>query len=485
MKISNTLPPVHPVCINLKERKSKKKWMIKQCKRMQLKLNFFEASLHQNPKRGCMESHLTVIKDAIKAGHRYLLILEDDAMFIRSLKKLPPAPKNWDMLYLGGTVKHIFARESQEEIMRRGKACWIRMTCWTTHAYIINLGNKDLVKDILKAVECGPEMEIDRYYVDTIHQKYKCYIVNPMVCIQRSGHSDVEGRKVDYSFMEKSILGLRKPPHEIQPDGSYRLKMPNVPVDKLPGVTIITPTRDREWIFSMPLFNFQRFMYPHDKLEWIIVDSSETDDLKHLLPSNDKRIRYFNVKEKEPCAIAWKRNFACAKATHDIIVHMDDDDIYVPETLIARVKPLVGFDGVDCVGCSRIGVYDIINDRSHMASDGHISLSEASMAYKKSFWKEQPFDPGCDRGEYRSFMNGRLQRIMDLPYVFVMIAMNHKRNFTPRTAWLDAHDPGRETVRDANTGRVVNYPDTLDEDTQMFLKNLRTYLLSPSMTEAS
>jgi hypothetical protein len=191
------------------------------------------------------------------------------------------------------------------------------------------------------------------------------------------------------------------------------------------------------------------------------------------------------VKEKEPCTIAWKRNFACAKATHDIIVHMDDDDIYVPETLIARVKPLVGFDGVDCVGCSRIGVYDIINDRSHMASDGHISLSEASMAYKKSFWKEQPFDPGCDRGEYRSFMNGRLQRIMDLPYVFVMIAMNHKRNFTPRTAWLDAHDPGRETVRDANTGRVVNYPDTLDEDTQMFLKNLRTYLLSPSMTEAS
>ncbi|MFK5282717.1 hypothetical protein ACI3PL_24440, partial [Lacticaseibacillus paracasei] len=75
------------------------------------------------------------------------------------------------------------------------------MSCWTTHAYIINLTNKELVEDILKA----DNTEIDRYYVDVIHPKYRCYMIYPMACIQRAGHSDIENKKVEYSFMEKSI----------------------------------------------------------------------------------------------------------------------------------------------------------------------------------------------------------------------------------------------------------------------------------------
>lgn len=474
MKINANFPNVHPICINLKERPAKRKWMKQQAKNQQMKLNFFEATLHSNPKRGCLESHLNVIKNAIKDGHKYLLVLEDDALFIRPLKKIPPAPKGWAMLYLGGTVKHVFNREEHEEVMKKGKTMWIRMTCWTTHAYIINLANRELVNDILHSETCGPEMEIDRYYVDFIHQKYKCYMIHPMVCIQKTGHSDIEGTKVDYSFMEKSIYGLKKPPSEVMDDGSFRLKMPDVPLDKLPGVTIITPTRDREWIFSMPIFNFKRTYYPPEKLEWIIIDSSATEDLKNQFDPNDKRIKYVHV--PEPCTIAHKRNIGCKLAKYDYIVHMDDDDYYPPEHVLARVKPLVGFKNVDCVGSSRIGVYDILNNRSLISSDGHISLSEASMAYKKSFWKEQQFDPGCDRGEYRSFMQNRLDRIMDIPYIFIICAMNHGRNFTPRMEWAKGFDPGKEALRNSKTGGTINFPETWDEDAQDFVGSLRKYI---------
>lgn len=475
MKINAKFPHVYPICINLEERKAKKKWMVKQAKSQNIKLNFFTAKLHQNPKRGCLESHINVIEQALKDGHKYLFILEDDALFINPLKNLPEPPKNWDMLYLGGTVKHIFSKDVEEKLMSENKNKWLRMTCWTTHAYIINLQNKELVNDILKSKEQPHDMEIDRYYVDFIHQKYKAYIVSPMVCIQKSGHSDIENRKVEYSFMEKSLYGLRKPNYEITEDGAYKLKLPDIPFDKLPGVSIITPTRDREWIFSLPKYNFSRFMYPPEKLEWIIVDSSITDDLKYHFTA-DSRIKYLHV--PEPCTIAHKRNLACKMAKHPIIVHMDDDDIYKPESILARVKPIIAYKNTECVGCSRIGIYDIINDSSFISSDGHLSLSEASMAYTKKFWEEQQFDPGCERGEYKSFLQNRIDKVVEIPYIFIICALNHKRNFTPRTKWLNDHGLSQETILNKETGKVMNFKDTWDEDTQIFIGNLRKYILN-------
>ena len=100
MKINVNFPHVYPICINLNERESKRKWMVEQAKSQNIKINFYTATLHKNPKRGCMESHIEVINQAIKNGHKYLFILEDDAMFIKPLNKLPSPPKDWDMLYL-------------------------------------------------------------------------------------------------------------------------------------------------------------------------------------------------------------------------------------------------------------------------------------------------------------------------------------------------------------------------------------------------
>ena len=472
MRINSNFPPVYPICISLKERKKKRKWMINQAKKQKFKLNFYTTSLHQNPKRGCLESHLNVIDNAIKDGHKYLFILEDDAFFVSPLQKLPKPPAEWDMLYLGGTVKHIF---SNDEKLTEKKNNWIRMTCWTTHAYILNLNNKNLIKDIFKAKNESKDMEIDRYYIDFIHQKYKAYIANPMVCIQKDGYSDIENKKVEYSFMKNSLYGLRKPNYEITKDGAYALKLPDIPEENLPGVSLITPTRDREWMFSLPKFNLSRFIYPPDKIEWIIIDSSITDDLKyHFI--NNKRVKYLHV--NEPCTIAHKRNLACKMAKFPIIVHMDDDDIYKPESILARVKPIVAYKNTECVGCSRIGIYDIINDNSFISSDGHLSLSEASMAYTKRFWEKQEFDPACERGEYRSFIQGRLTSVMEIPYIFIICALNHDRNFTPRTKWINENVISQQQIVNKKTGNIMNFADTWDEDTQIFIKNLRKYILN-------
>ena len=467
IRINDNLPMVYPICINLKERRKKRTFMKKQAKKQKIKLNFFTATKHSNPKRGCLESHLTVIENAIKEGHNYLFILEDDAKFIKDIKKLPPPPDNWDMLYLGGTVKHIMARENEK------RKDWVRMTCWTTHAYIINLQNKELIKDIFEAKNNAHDYEIDKHYVTKIHHKYRAYMICPMICIQKSGYSDIEEEEIDYDFMEKSIYGLRKPPHEITKEGSFKLKYPEIKTENLPSISIITPTKNREWIFSLPFFNLSRFIYPKEKIEWIIIDSSSKDNLKYSTQGK-KYIKYIHV--DEPITIAKKRNIGCKMAKNPIIVHMDDDDIYFPTSILARVKAIVGFKNVECVGCSRIAVYDIVNDKSFISSDGHLSLSEASMAYTKRFWEKQQFDPGCKRGEYRSFLRNRLDMVMDIPYIFVMCAINHTANFTPRTEWINKNDISKQVIRNKETGKEMNFKDSWQPDLKDFMESLRTFI---------
>ena len=89
------------VCINLKSRKDKKKYMKILCRRKKIPIKYYLAEKHKNPRRGCLESHLNVIQKAIEQGHKSVLILEDDVKFIRPLSQLHTPPEDWDMLYLG------------------------------------------------------------------------------------------------------------------------------------------------------------------------------------------------------------------------------------------------------------------------------------------------------------------------------------------------------------------------------------------------
>ena len=337
---------------------------------------------------------------------------------------------------------------------------------------LVNLTNEKLVECILEADKF--DGEIDRYYLDKVHKDFNCYMSSPMIAIQKQGYSDIEGQEVNYDFMEKTLEGLRTPEHE-EVNGNYVLKLPNISYNDLPYVSIITPTYNRRKMFNMAMRNFENFNYPPEKLEWIIIDDTpdEFDQLDEILPV-DKRIKYLKLKGQEyRSTVAYKRNLGVEKASHDIIVHMDDDDYYPPESVLARVKTLIKYQkqGIKCVGCTLIGTYDLMNNKSSMSSDGPINLSEASMAYFKSFWEEKRFDNSCDKGEHKHFTSERLSQIVDLPYSFVIIGVNHKNNYTGRLRKID-----KNVLLSKGTNKEANYYDTWDDDTQMFMDSLRGLL---------
>lgn len=472
MSLNKYLPELKSVVINLKDRKDKKDYIEKELKNKNLNYSFFFAIKHQNPKRGCLESHLEVIKNAIKNNVKYLFIMEDDCKFINSLNLMHKPPTNWDMIYLGGTVHRIVDR------INKGFA---RVQCWTTHAYIINLTNKKLVDSLLKVENY--EGEIDRYYLQNIHPNFNAYMCDPMIAIQKEGFSDIENREVSYDFMQSTLNGLRLPENEIDNEGNYILKLPDIPLKDLPKVTIITPTYKRRKLFSMAIRNFENFIYPKEKLEWVIVDDSpetETTDetVRDLIP-RDKRIKFIHMDSgEEPMTIAMKRNIAVSNSSNPYIIHMDDDDYYPPESILARIKILLKYESenIECVGSTLIGTYNILKNVSSMSTDGPISLSEASMAYTKKFWEERPFDDLCLRGEHKYFTEQRLNKIIDLPYSFILIAINHKDNITTH---LRTDNSGilKYSNQSGKEGEIANFFDTWDLDTQLFIIDLQKYLL--------
>ena len=459
MNLNKELTNVPIECINLVKRKDKKKEMIKKCKRRKIPIKFFPAQLHSSPKRGCLESHLTIIKNAVEAGHKYMFILEDDAKFLQPINNLPPLPKNWQMLYLGGTVHKNFGESDAKK--------WWRVQCWTTHAYIINLQDKDFLEDIYKLDDY--DQEVDRYYLEFIHLKYNAYMIDPMAIIQQEGFSDIEGQKVNYDFMQSTLHGFMKPEHD-KVEGDYILKLPNIPDDDLPYVSIVTPTYERRKLIYMAIRNFNEFIYPKHKLEWIILDDSK-ESMKDIIP-RDKRIHYIHI-PNEHYSIPKKRNMGADFANHEYIMHMDDDDYYPPESILARVKILMKYKdkGIECVGSSTIGIYNIMNKNSNIASDGDTSLSEASMGYTKKFWKEGAFNEEEERGEYRGFIFGRFEKIMDIPYAFIIIAFTHKQNFT------DMRKINENVLMNKNTGKSMTFYDNFDIELKLFIDDIVKLIL--------
>lgn len=446
--------------ISLRNRPNRTKLIKQHLRNQNIRHNIYLATPHKNPKRGCLESHLHLITLAIRNGLKYIMILEDDALFIRSMTTMEPLPENFHMAYLGGTVHR-----------RIGELVpgWVRALCWTTHAYILNLTDPTFCEALLRMRSY--EGEVDRYYIQEIQPHFNCYIHNPMIAIQRPGFSDIEQREVNYSEMQNTLLGLRQ--LDINDLPSRDILFSDATMSSLPYVSIVTPTYNRRTLFPIALRNWKNFVYPADRMEWIIVDDSPTPSLEDLLP-NDPRIKYYHSAcgEAGPSTVAAKRNQGVALAQYDFIVMMDDDDYYPPESVLFRVKMLMDYPEHQCVGSSRIGVYHLLTQRSTITSDSPMSLSEATMAFRKSMWQERPFDPAVRKGEHHSFIQGRTGLCMNLPYPPIIVAINHNSNMTESLRIIN----DKNCLRNVETGLEMSFYEMWDEDTQDFFTDMKSYL---------
>jgi hypothetical protein len=249
---------------------------------------------------------------------------------------------------------------------------------------------------------------------------------------------------------------------EVTANRELVLKLPKLVDNELPFVSIVTVTYNRKYIFPMAIRNWELFDYPRDKLEWVIVDDSDDGStLSNLLPKSSN-IKYYRLQTTGRLSIGQKRNYGVEHAMYDYIAFMDDDDYYYPLSIYARIALLLKYPKYDLVGVTDLDIYDAVNDFSARVKGSFIS--EASMAFRKSFWVEDKFPETFNTlGEGHPFTKDRRQRIIKMPSCFNLIAITHWSNYT---------QGGRSYDKFKNVSKKDNILSVLDTSSKMFIFDL-------------
>jgi hypothetical protein len=214
---------------------------------------------------------------------------------------------------------------------------------------------------------------------------------------------------------------------------SYTLKDVFPKEDSLPDVSILTITRDRRVFMPLAKYSYMIQSYPEDKLEWVIVDDG--DD-----PIEDTLIGVPNVKYVK-CApgmkISQKRNLAVKNAMYDIMVNLDDDDVYPNNSVLQRVAMLLKEPAAQCGFCTTIPCYDITKFSSFMNVPPMTlpmseRVSEATLIFTRKFWEEGGFDEKIHIGEGNAFIHGREQMCRELSPQDVIVSLIHPKNTSSR-----------------------------------------------------
>ena len=137
---------------------------------------------------GCAASHLAALRAACDAGHRHVLIFEDDVELVpdfmnRMTTSFARCPAAYDLCYVGalcveswGNYLHPF----DEHMARVGSVCG-------THAYIVNMETLPEIEAGLADLGCV----IDNWYAARFAPRGDTYAFAPYLAFQAAGFSDV------------------------------------------------------------------------------------------------------------------------------------------------------------------------------------------------------------------------------------------------------------------------------------------------------
>lgn len=202
--------------------------------------------------------------------------------------------------------------------------------------------------------------------------------------------------------------------------------------EDMPSVSIITITRDRRTFIPLAKYCFLAQGYPEEKLEWVIVDDGK-DQIKDLV-SDLPNVKYVLVDEQ--MTIGAKRNLAIENATHDVLVMMDDDDVYPNNSVLTRVAYMLMEPKKECVFSTTIPCYEIHEKKSFMNVPPNTlrmcdRVSEATLCFTRDFWKQKKF-PDQQIAEGGAFIRDREQMCREISPQDVIVSLVHKKNTSSR-----------------------------------------------------
>jgi len=194
-----------------------------------------------------------------------------------------------------------------------------------------------------------------------------------------------------------------------------------------PFVSVLTPTYNRRRFLPSLIECYKSQTYPHDRMEWIILDDGE-DCVKDVFDGlKIPGLRY--IRHDTKLLIGGKRNILNKEAKGDILVAMDDDDYYSPERVRHAVQQFQLYPGVELAGASEIYMY--YTDIKKIYRLGPYNKNHATngtMAWRKSYALTHTYDESVTHAEERSFLENYKNPMIQLDTFKVMLVISHSDN---------------------------------------------------------
>ena len=211
--------------LSLKRNKDRRELVTQRLNKVGLEFEFFDACDGQvfdhiwkklnNPNFttpnyvACQISHLSIYNDALSNGYQRILILEDDVKQHKQLDVMfsiyePQIPKDWDLLYWGWIPCNDDASHWTYDVINDrffSQNMFHPKNLWGLYSYSIT---NSLMRELVDLYKNDFPMEIDRYFVNEIQPKRKCYAVRPQLFAHDIMKSN-NGGFIDDQSLQKSI----------------------------------------------------------------------------------------------------------------------------------------------------------------------------------------------------------------------------------------------------------------------------------------
>ena len=194
-----------------------------------------------------------------------------------------------------------------------------------------------------------------------------------------------------------------------------------------PFVSLCTPTFNRRPFFSYTIENIRNQVYPHDRMEWIIIDDG-TDKVEDMV--NDLSfisIKYLKFDEK--MTLGKKRNMMHDHSKGDIIVYIDDDDYYPPERVSHAVDVLQKNQKALCCGSSEIYIwFKHIETMYQFGPYGPNHATAGTFAFKKELLKITRYEDDAALAEEKHFLKNYTIPFAQLDPLKTILVFSHIHN---------------------------------------------------------
>ena len=241
---------------------------------------------------------------------------------------------------------------------------------------------------------------------------------------------------------------------------------------KKPFVSVCTPTFNRRPFIPAMIRNFLRQDYPHERMEWIIIDDG-TDKIEDLV-KDISCVKYFSYDKK--MSLGKKRNLMHDKSSGDILVYMDDDDYYPPCRVSHAVEMLQTHPEALCSGSSEIYVY--FNEIKKMYQFGPYGPNHATagtFAFKKQLLKDHRYENEAALAEEKAFLKNYTVPFVQLDPIKTILVFSHDHNTFDKRKLLENPHPDyvRESPKTVDT--FISEEDSKQFYTEEIIKVLKDY----------